>query len=112
MLKEAPFRLRPSSQSGDSRGVFTSVSQPYRSTRSSFRSSSSLSHLTYKDRLWLGLALSYRKRKSRSSMDSPSCMGHSGPLPCLGAGWATRGSSWGPLPTPPQPRVPCWPLSG
>ena len=26
MLKEAPFRLRPSTQSGDSRGVFTCVS--------------------------------------------------------------------------------------
>ena len=90
----------------DSRGVFTCVSQPCRSTLSSFRSFSSLSHLTYKDRLRLGLALSSRKRKSRSSMDSPSCMGHSGPLPCPGVGWAIWGSSWGTLPTPPQPRVP------
>ena len=57
--------------------------------------------------LRLGLALSSRKRKVEVS-----CTGHSGPLPCPGVGWATRGSSWGTLPTPPQPRVPCWPLSG
>ena len=40
--------------------------------------------------LRLGLALSSRKRKVEVS-----CTGHSGPLPCPGVGWATRGSSWG-----------------
>lgn len=40
----------------------------------------------------------------RSSMDSPSCVGHGGLLPCPGVGWATWGSSWGTLPTPSQPR--------
>lgn len=49
MLKEAPFRPRPSTQSGETAGVCLPVSQPCRSTLSFFRSFSSLPHLTHKD---------------------------------------------------------------
>lgn len=74
MLKEAPFRPRPSTQSEETAGVCLPVSQPCRSTLSSFRSFSSLPHLTHKDRLRLGLALSSRKRKVEAECTSCLCL--------------------------------------
>lgn len=95
MLKEAPFRPRPSTQSEETAGVCLPVSQPCRSTLSSFRSFSSLPHLTHKDRLRLGLALSSRKRKVEVS-----CMARS---PTLQWGGQHGGLPGGPSPLPLSP---------
>ena len=104
MLKEAPFKLGPFAQSEETALMFTCVSQSCKSTISSFRSFSSLLHHTHKDELSVGPALSSRKGKWRFSVDSPSCMGHSGPAHLAWRGAGSAGGSRGALSTRHLPR--------
>lgn len=103
MLKEAPFRPRPSTQSEETAGVFTcqSALQIHPILFQEFQLPPP-PHTQGQTPAGPGFVL--QKAKGRGKLH--------GPLPYPAVGWATRGSSWGTLPTPPQPRVPCWPLSG
>lgn len=83
MLKEAPFRLRPSTQSEETAGVCLLVSvspadPPY--PLSGVSAPSPTSH-TRTDSGWAWLCPP--ESEVEVSTDSPSCTGHNGPLPIL-----------------------------
>lgn len=106
MLKEASFKLGPFTPSEETALILTCVSQPCKSTVSSFRAFSSLLHHTHKDKLSLGPTLSSSKGKWRSSVDSLSCTGHGGPARLAGRGEGSAGGSRGALSTRHLPRLP------